>query len=130
VLGRGDEATWVILDEDLSRAHAEIRRGWDGVTVADLGSRNGTRVGGARITAPTSLHDGDVVELGRTQLRFDDPAERHLRGAPPAVRVPDALPVVAPAMRAEAPPASQATIAVAVLIAALAAIGLVWILST
>lgn len=130
VLGRGDEATWVILDEDLSRAHAEIRRGWDGVVVADLGSRNGTRVGGVRLTGPTTLHDGDVVALGQTQLRFDDPAERHLRGTPPAVRAPDAPVPVERAVRDEVAPASQATLAAAVLIAALAAIGLVWILTT
>ncbi len=133
VLGRGDEATWVILDEDLSRVHAEIRSGWDGVTVTDLGSRNGTRIGGARITGPTTLHDGDVIELGTTQLRFDDPAERHLRGAPPSVRSPDAQPPVTREVLDErdvVSPASQATIAVAVLIAALAAIGMVWILTT
>lgn len=81
VIGRGDEADWVILDEDLSRGHAEIRRGWDGTTIADLGSKNGTRVDGAKIGAtPVMLADGAKVALGHVVLRFLDPAERHLRG--------------------------------------------------
>jgi hypothetical protein len=81
VIGRGDEADWVIVDEDLSRSHAEIRRGWDGVTVADLGSKNGTRVNGGKIgTAPTALADGATITLGSLVLRFHDLAERHLRG--------------------------------------------------
>lgn len=81
VIGRGDEAGWVILDEDLSRAHVEIRRGWDGVQLQDLGSKNGTRVDGARVgAAGIELHDGARIELGNVVLRFRDPAERHLRG--------------------------------------------------
>jgi DNA-binding NtrC family response regulator len=32
----------------------------------DLGSRNGTLVGGERITAPTSLRPGEVFEIGRS----------------------------------------------------------------
>lgn len=81
VIGRGDEAGWVILDEDLSRTHAEIRRGWDGVSVRDLGSKNGTRVEGAVVgPAGVELHDGARIELRNVELVFRDPAERHLRG--------------------------------------------------
>src|SRR5262245_4096906 len=36
VIGRGDDADWSILDEDLSRLHAEVRRGWAGVFIRDL----------------------------------------------------------------------------------------------
>jgi hypothetical protein len=109
VIGRGDEATWVILDEDLSRTHAEIRRGWDGTTVADLGSKNGTRVDGVKIGAdPVELRDGAALALGHLVIRFHDPAERHLRGElgqtppprprtrpPPEPRRPSLLPFVA-----------------------------------
>jgi FHA domain len=88
VIGRGDEAGWVIVDDDLSRTHAEIRRGWDGVRVVDLGSKNGTKVDGVRVT-DAELHDGALLELGNFALRFRDPAERHLRGdaKPPEVAV-------------------------------------------
>jgi hypothetical protein len=85
VIGRGDEAGWVIATRGLSRAHAEVRRGWDGVTVVDLGSRNGTRIDGAVLgRAPVELRDGAVLALGGVAMRFRDPAERHLRGDPPA----------------------------------------------
>ncbi len=85
VIGRGDEATWVIFDGDLSRAHVEVRRGWDGVRVFDRGSKNGTRVGGVAVgEGGAALVDGATIELGNVIMRFDDPAERHLRGEPSA----------------------------------------------
>lgn len=77
-IGRGDEADWVILDEDLSRVHAELVRTWDGVVVRDLGSKNGTRVDGARLPAGAEgvpLCDGAVLDLGGVRLRFVDEAE-------------------------------------------------------
>lgn len=89
VIGRGDDAGWVIVDEDLSRAHAEIRREWDGTRVVDRGSKNGTRVDGVAVgEGGTGLVDGALVELGSVALRFNDPAERHLRGELP---VPQAV---------------------------------------
>ena len=126
VIGRGDEATWVILDEDLSRTHAEVRRGWDGVTIQDLDSKNGTKVGGVRIAAATPLHDGDVIQLGKVVLRFSDPAEAHLRGAPGTLA---ATPL---AKRAVAPPPASARspwpLVLAATIACVAVAGLAWVL--
>jgi hypothetical protein len=125
VLGRGDEATWVILDEDLSRVHAEIRRGWDGTTVADLGSKNGTRIDGVAIGAePVELRDGAALLLGNVTIRFRDPAERHLRGeigapsAPPARRARTAPPP-APRRPSLVPFVAFTTVAVLALLAAL-----------
>ncbi|HEX7841125.1 MAG TPA: FHA domain-containing protein, partial [Kofleriaceae bacterium] len=129
VIGRGDEASWVILDEDLSRTHAEIRRGWDGVTVVDLGSKNGTRVDGKRIGGdPALLRDGAAVALGGIVMRFRDPAERHLRGEPPAQGASSS-----PAHSTALPPelASSAwPIVVYAAIAGLALAALVWILAS
>lgn len=128
VIGRGDEAGWVILDEDLSRAHAEVRRGWDGVALRDLGSKNGTRVDGARVgPAGMELRDGARIELGKVALVFRDPAERHLRGPGPAE-------VGAAAARrpepASAGAASERWVVIAALaIAAAAVAGLIWILA-
>ena len=68
VIGRGDEATWILLDEDLSRTHAEIHRGWDGTRIVDLGSKNGTFV---RITDEAPLNHGDYVFLGQQLLRVE-----------------------------------------------------------
>ena len=130
VIGRGEEATWLVIDEDLSRTHAEIHRGWDGVTIRDLGSKNGTKLDGTRITVPTLLRDGVLIELGNVALRFRDPAERHLRGEPTAAATPHA---VLTANRAPPPPApatSPVPFVIATLIAALAIAGLVWILAS
>jgi len=124
VIGRGDEAHWVILDDDLSLAHAEIRRSWDGVAVVDLGSKNGTRVDATKVgSRPVELRDGQSLALGNLIMRFHDPAERHLRGDAPA-----ALPALSPAV----PPAHvehrAAIFAFAALtVAALAA--LLWLLT-
>ncbi|HEV7558629.1 MAG TPA: FHA domain-containing protein [Kofleriaceae bacterium] len=120
IVGRGDEAAWVILDEDLSRAHAEIRRGWDGVRIVDLDSKNGTRVDGAAVGGEgMPLRDGALVELGPVVLRFRDPAEKHLHGgAIPARTVVRA--------RRSAP---RAPIVIAAVVAVLAVAGIVWVLA-
>ncbi len=123
VIGRGDEATWVILDEDLSRTHAELRRGWDGVTVRDLDSKNGTRIDGVAITEPRPLHDGMAIQLGNVILRFRDPAERHLRGGS---LPPPAKPSVAPPVAER----SRWPFVIAAAITALAVVGLAWVIAT
>ncbi|HET9624878.1 MAG TPA: FHA domain-containing protein [Kofleriaceae bacterium] len=133
VIGRGDEAGWVIVDEDLSRAHAEVRRGWDGAAVVDLGSKNGTRVNGGKIGAtPVTLADGDTLALGGLVLRFHDPAERHLRGeslsserpvADPAPRHPPPV-----AMAHAGAPAIPWSLVGAGAIIALALAALIWVL--
>lgn len=116
VIGRGDAAGWVILDADLSKTHAEIRRGWDGVRVFDLDSKNGTRVDRARVgEGGAELRDGAILELGALVLRYRDPAEVHL-GGPPRSR---------PASRAVARTPAIAYIALAV--AALAVAALTWL---
>lgn len=128
VIGRGDEATWVILDEDLSRAHVEIRRGWEGVTAVDLGAKNGTRVDGKKLGGePVLLRDGSKLALGGVVLRFRDPAERHLRGEPPAER---ALPGTASAQPGTPPVAGPWPVLVFAAIAVLAVSALIWILVT
>jgi hypothetical protein len=52
-------------DMSVSRWHAELRRdpagGW---LLADLGSTNGTRLNGWRITEPVPVHPGDLVCFG------------------------------------------------------------------
>jgi len=118
VIGRGDEAGWIILDDDLSRVHAEIRRGWDGTRIVDRGSKNGTKLDGTRITdAP--LHDGATIELGNIVFRFHDPADRRLR--PPTA---PAAPALAPAHRT-----SKASFYAALAIGLAALAGLAWVLS-
>ena len=83
----------------------------------------GTRVDGKRIDKLVELHDGVRIELGNCVLVFRDPAERHLRGDPPAPTR-----VVPPEPEPPVPTSSPLPFVVAAAIAGLAAVGLVWIL--
>jgi hypothetical protein len=77
VIGRGEHATWVLLDPDLSRSHATVVRGPDGARVFDMGSKNGTRVAGKSVpVGPPGvlLEEGAVIGLGDTLVRYTDPA--------------------------------------------------------
>jgi Sigma-54 interaction domain/FHA domain len=56
-------------DRFLSTAHASLRRTEAGWLLEDLGSKNGTLVGGVRI-GQRLLADGDVFEAGRTLFLF------------------------------------------------------------
>ncbi len=63
-IGRGETCHLRPNSEQVSREHAEFAVGPTTVTVADLGSRNGTLVNGRAITAPQSLRNGDLVQVG------------------------------------------------------------------
>jgi hypothetical protein len=71
-LGRLPECELAVADPNVSRRHAEVRRGeasaWQ---VADLGSTNGTKVNGTVITGPRNLDDGDEITVGSTTVRFE-----------------------------------------------------------
>jgi len=51
-------------DLDVSSRHAAVIHKGEAFVIQDLGSRNGTFVNGSRITADTTLQDGDVIGFG------------------------------------------------------------------
>ena len=69
---------------DVSRRHARINVHGDVVDIEDLGSKNGTWVGGRRIESTATLQDGDEIILGRTRavvrIARDDAT---ITGSPP-----------------------------------------------
>jgi pSer/pThr/pTyr-binding forkhead associated (FHA) protein len=71
-IGRASDNT-VSLSEDefASGHHARIESQRDGVWIIDLGSTNGTFVNGARLDGRRKLREGDVVQVGDTELRFE-----------------------------------------------------------
>ncbi len=69
VLGRGLEADLQLADVGVSRKHAEVRLDETGASVVDLGSTNGTRVNGRRVSS-APLRDGDHIGLGATDMTF------------------------------------------------------------
>jgi pSer/pThr/pTyr-binding forkhead associated (FHA) protein len=58
-------------DAFASGHHARIESQRDGVWIIDLGSTNGTFVNGARLDGRRKLREGDVVQVGDTELRFE-----------------------------------------------------------
>jgi hypothetical protein len=140
VIGRGEDADWVVVDPDLSRTHLVIERTWDGATVADLGSKNGTKLAGAAVSAAAvSLAHDAVIEAGSTVIRFVDPAAKYLAELSQPPRAPDATVTRKPAPRARsaaaapvppphAPAGSPAVFWTAIAIAVAALAGLIWIL--
>ena len=70
VIGR-DPGGRLILDSiRVSRRHARITVHGTSATLEDLGSRNGTLLGGVRIGAPVVLNDGDEITIGGFAIRF------------------------------------------------------------
>ena len=70
VLGRSEQCDIVVDDAGASRRHAEVRRDGEAWLALDLGSTNGLYVNGQRIDRVV-LADGDVLSIGRTQMRFE-----------------------------------------------------------
>lgn len=71
VIGRSPRVEIVLEDDAVSRRHAELERDADGSWwVTDLGSINGTRVDGQRLTERHRLAIGDRIEIEGFALLF------------------------------------------------------------
>jgi pSer/pThr/pTyr-binding forkhead associated (FHA) protein len=79
MLGRGDGSDLRLDDVDMWREHAALVRDDRGVTVRDLGATPQLTVNQKPVDGQRLLHDGDVLRLGSTSLRYSDPAEVYLR---------------------------------------------------
>ncbi|MFN8018784.1 MAG: DUF3662 and FHA domain-containing protein [Acidimicrobiales bacterium] len=69
-IGRKPESTIQLGDPNVSRAHAEIRPHGNGWVLVDLGSTNGSRVNGVRVSSH-ELVEGDELVFGNTVIRFE-----------------------------------------------------------
>ena len=70
LIGRGSDAAIRLDDDYVSTRHARIASSGDQWFVEDLGSTNGTYIGSARITQPTTLTLGTQVRIGKTILEL------------------------------------------------------------
>ena len=73
LVGRSRECAIRFPSTRVSRVHARLTVAGRVATVEDFGSRNGTFVGGVRITGPVVLTDGDEIVFGSEVARFDQP---------------------------------------------------------
>ncbi|HET7471131.1 MAG TPA: FHA domain-containing protein, partial [Gemmatimonadales bacterium] len=69
VVGRGVSSDIAIYDPTISRRHAELTVGADGVDVKDVGSSNGTCINGTRVAAG-HLGLEDTITFGKVSFRL------------------------------------------------------------
>lgn len=62
-IGRWEDNDVVVDDRWVSRYHARVCHKGELYTIEDLGSKNGTIVNGRRIGGPTTLGDGDEIQV-------------------------------------------------------------------
>ncbi len=67
-IGRDAACDLVLTDMTVSRSHAGLRRKADGWLLSDIGSTNGTRLNGWRVTEPVPVRAGDEVTFGSLTL--------------------------------------------------------------
>jgi pSer/pThr/pTyr-binding forkhead associated (FHA) protein len=69
-IGRGAHNDVAIDDDSVSDSHAKLQRREDGWYLIDLGSTNGTYVGGSRLTHERRLDGVPEVRFGGVKLTF------------------------------------------------------------
>ncbi len=84
-VGTARDNALVVGDFTVSRYHLELAARPGGIAVTDLGSTNGTYIGGIRIERAV-VPPGTPVTLGGTTIRFDD-AVKHSMPAPDVAMV-------------------------------------------
>ena len=67
VLGRESTCDVAVVDRQISRFHARLTPTSEGVILEDLGSKNGTYLNSALLSAPVVLQDGDVISVALAQ---------------------------------------------------------------
>jgi pSer/pThr/pTyr-binding forkhead associated (FHA) protein len=110
-LGRSRANAIALADGKISRNHARLDPVRSTYILTDLGSANGTFVNGVRITQPVRLRDGDLIQVGDTQLVFHSrpspfsPQADHAAAFP----LPSPVPIAgnSPALSSFPLPASQ-----------------------
>ncbi|MER3632115.1 MAG: hypothetical protein C4325_08105 [Blastocatellia bacterium] len=70
-IGRSARSDVCLPDAFASRLHAEIRKEGDTYWLQDLGSANGTRYNGTIVKTAVPLSDGDLIQIGETQIIFN-----------------------------------------------------------
>jgi hypothetical protein len=69
-IGRSSESNVVIRDDYTSTNHARLDLRSDGWVITDLGSTNGTFVGGQRVSAPVHLAERTPITIGTTTFEL------------------------------------------------------------
>jgi pSer/pThr/pTyr-binding forkhead associated (FHA) protein len=75
VVGRGPECALPLADADASRDHAQVARTGTAVVVRDLGTKNGTWLGDARVPSDRAVpwRPTQLLRIGQTVLALREP---------------------------------------------------------
>ncbi len=68
LIGRGTECGVRVASSTVSRVHARLRVHGSQGTLEDMESKNGTYVGGTRLSEPMPLSPGDEIRVGSVRL--------------------------------------------------------------
>lgn len=91
VIGRSRECALRAGSDAISRKHCELRQDDAGITVRDLGSRNGTYVNDSKIEGTLSLSHGDTLRIGPLEFRFESEGQLKQAKAPKVNNVGEAV---------------------------------------
>jgi serine phosphatase RsbU (regulator of sigma subunit) len=80
-IGRSARNDLCIPDPFASRVHVEVRREGDEYFLQDLGSANGTLYNGVTVQGSVPLTPGGHIQIGETELIFDDGTYNSSMGA-------------------------------------------------
>jgi pSer/pThr/pTyr-binding forkhead associated (FHA) protein len=70
IIGRASDCDVTVESAAASRHHARVSVSPSGVTIEDLGSKNGIFVNLRPVRGRTELHPGDTVQVGDTDLKL------------------------------------------------------------
>ncbi len=80
-IGRQEGNTIRLTERNVSRRHARLLRQAGAIKIEDLGSSNGIRVNGDRISGQVQVGDGDLIQIGDYDLAIQREDEQ-ARAAP------------------------------------------------
>jgi hypothetical protein len=69
-IGRAPDCDCHLVEPSVSRRHAQLRRVDETWLLRDLGSSNGTRLNGVRVTEEIQVRPGDQLSLGGVRYRL------------------------------------------------------------
>jgi len=81
-IGRAPTCDFTVADLSVSRWHARLHKEEDGWLLSDLGSTNGTRLNGWRVTQAVQVQAGDEVSFGTVTFVITDRPVIKERAAP------------------------------------------------
>lgn len=85
ILGRSDDCDIVLKSDIASRRHASIELKAGDLILTDLESSNGSFLNGEKISAPSSLFDGDIIVIDTDTFSVISPKKREVEADIPSV---------------------------------------------